>query len=180
MYLYGYIYSFNLTIQLVSNFTNINMSPCSSILMIKIWIWISPSLVVLGPSIKFDQIWPTSVFFPPKFVSLSLSRHSSSLFLAILTGHPHQPSNNIASSSPAIKPTPPSWPPPIPSTLSLVLKSPPTTRLESATPPSSLKFFWVRGPLSLAPTHLFYFIPNWNLDFPKELSLLCSFSSIAE
>ena len=114
-------------------------------------------------------------FFSPKFVSLSLSRHSSSLSL-----HPHQPSNDIASSSPAIKPTPLSWPLPIPSTLSLVPKSPPTTRPEPATPPSSLKFFWLGGPLSLAPIHLFYFIPNWNLDFPKELSLMCSFSSIAE
>ena len=102
-----------------------------------------------------------------------------SLFFS-LSLHPHQPSNDIASSSPAIKPTPPSWPLPIPSTLSLVPKSPPTTRPEPATPPSSLKFFWLGGPLSLAPIYLFYFIPNWNLDFPKELSLLCSFSSIAE
>ena len=101
--------------------------------------------------------------------------HSSSLSL-----HRHQPSNDIASSSPAIKPTPLSWPLPIPSTLSLVPKSPPTTRPEPATPPSSLKFFWLGGPLSLSPIHLFYFIPNWNLDFPKELSLMCSFSSIAE
>ena len=38
----------------------------------------------------------------------------------------------------------------------------------------------IGGPLSLAPIHLFYFIPNWNLEFPKELSLLCSFSSIVE
>ena len=102
-----------------------------------------------------------------------------SLFFS-LSLHRHQPSNDIASSSPAIKPTPLSWPLPIPSTLSLVPKSPPTTRPEPATPPSSLKFFWLGGPLSLAPIHLFYFIPNWNLDFPKELSLLCSFSSIAE
>ena len=34
--------------------------------------------------------------------------------------------------------------------------------------------FLGRGPLSLAPIHLFYFIPNWNLEFPKELSLLSS------
>ena len=59
VYLYGYIYSLNLTIQSASNFTNINMSPYSSILMIKIWIWISLSPMILGPSIKFDRVWPT-------------------------------------------------------------------------------------------------------------------------
>ena len=47
----------NLTIQLVSNFTNTNMSPYFSIPMIKVWIWFSLSLVVLEPSIKFDQLW---------------------------------------------------------------------------------------------------------------------------
>ena len=53
--------SLNLTIQLVSNFTNTNMLPYSSILTIKIWIWSSPSLVVTGPSIKFNRVWPTLI-----------------------------------------------------------------------------------------------------------------------
>ena len=51
--------SLNLTIHLVLNFTNTNMSPYFSISRIKIWIWISSSLVVSGPSIKFDWVWPT-------------------------------------------------------------------------------------------------------------------------
>ena len=51
--------SLNLTIQLFSNFTNTNMSPFFSIPMIKIRIWISQSLAVSGPSIKFDRVWPT-------------------------------------------------------------------------------------------------------------------------
>ena len=46
----------NLTIQLFSNFTNTNMSPFFSIPMIKIRIWISQSLVVLGPCIKFHRV----------------------------------------------------------------------------------------------------------------------------
>ena len=44
----------NLTIQLFSNFTNTYMSPYSSIPMIKIRIWIAPSPMFTGPSIKFD------------------------------------------------------------------------------------------------------------------------------
>ena len=40
--------------------------------------------------------------------------------------------------------------------------------------------FWVGDPIVLRLSIFFYFIPNWNLEFPKELSLLCSFSSIAE
>ena len=59
VYLYGYIYSLNLTIQLVSSFTNTSMSPYSSILLIKIWIWISQSPMISGPSIKFDRVWST-------------------------------------------------------------------------------------------------------------------------
>nr|POE93947.1 translation initiation factor eif-2b subunit alpha [Quercus suber] len=50
----------------------------------------------------------------------------------------HPPKNPILSQHfPLPKPTPPSWPPPIPSTLSPIPKSPPTTRPEPPTPPSS-------------------------------------------
>ena len=80
--------SLNLTIQLFSNFSNTNMSPYFSIPMIKIRIWISQSLVVSGPFIKFDRVWLTSTkLWPclslnptiglwPKFTRIKLSLHS--------------------------------------------------------------------------------------------------------
>ena len=79
---------FNLIIQLFSNFTNTNMSPYFSIQMIKIRIWISQSLIVLGPSIKFDRVWPTltkiwpclslnpTTWLWPKITRINLSLHS--------------------------------------------------------------------------------------------------------
>ena len=81
--------SLNLTILLFSNFTNTNMSPCFSILMIKIRIWISPGPVFTGPSIKFDWVWPTltklwvplslnpTVSLWPEFTGINHSLHFS-------------------------------------------------------------------------------------------------------
>ena len=59
--------SLNLIIQLFSNFTNTNMSSYALIPMIKIQIWISKSLVVSGPSIKFDWVWSTLTKLWPRF-----------------------------------------------------------------------------------------------------------------
>ena len=62
-YVTFWLCSLNLIIQLSSNFRKTYMSPYSSILMIKIRIWLSQSLAVSGPSIKFDQVWPTLTIF---------------------------------------------------------------------------------------------------------------------
>ena len=78
----------NLIIQFFSNFTNTNMSPYFSIPMMKIWIWLSQSLVVSGSSIKFDRVWPTltkhwprlslnsTIWLWPWFTRINLSLHS--------------------------------------------------------------------------------------------------------
>ena len=77
-----------LIIELFSNFANTNMSPYFSFLMIKIWIWISQSLVVSGPSISFDRLWSTliklwlhsslnpTIWLWPKFTKINLPLHS--------------------------------------------------------------------------------------------------------
>ena len=79
--------SLNLIIQLFSNFTNTNMSAYFSIPMINIRIGISQSLVVSGPSIKYDWVWPTltklwlrlslnqTIWLWPLFSRINLSLH---------------------------------------------------------------------------------------------------------
>ena len=78
----------NLIVQLFSNFTITYMSPHFSIPVNKIRIWISPSLVVSGPSIKFKRVWPTLTKLWPRlsqnttislwsyFTRINLSLHS--------------------------------------------------------------------------------------------------------